>query len=1120
MKNKSRYLSFLVGLLFLLLFLSNLTHANQPSTEYWQDVDESSFSARGERWIIPDEYRTLSLDYAGIQALLAQAPMEFTTAARIQPLEITLPMPDGSWQRFNVFESPIMADELAAKYPYIKSYAGQGVEDTTATIRFDVTPQGFHAMIISPNGTIYIDPYSSQETERYISYNKADFRSSLQIDPDIVLDELGAKEQIHEILAQKQLAPSGDELRTYRLAVAATGEYTVFHGGTVAAGQAAIVTAINRVTGIYENEVAVRFELIPNNDVIVYTNAATDPYTNSSGFTMLGQNQSNLNSVIGAANYDVGHVFSTGGGGVASLGVVCNNNNKARGVTGLSSPTGDPFYVDYVAHEIGHQYGGNHTFNGNAGSCAGGNRNGPTAYEPGSGNTIMAYAGICGSQNLQNNSDDYFHTESFDEIVAFTTNGGGNNCAAITNTGNNVPVPDAGTGGFTIPKETPFTLTGSATDADGDTLTYNWEEYDLGPAAGFNSTNPPYFRSWLATLSPSRTFPRLSDLVNNASPIGEDLPSVTDTLTFRMTARDNKAGGGGVDYDTITFDVTSSAGPFLVTAPNSAVSWTGGAMETVSWDVANTTASPVSCANVDILLSTDGGFSYPTTILSGTPNDGSQSITVPNLSTTTARIKVVCSDNIFFDISNVDFTIAGGTDDFTVDASPGSQSICLGSNAIYNITVGQVGGFTDPVTLSAVGNPGSAAFAPNGNNVPYNSVLTISGAAAGSYNFDIEGDDGSTTHTTSVGLEVVAGAPSTPSLLIPANGASGISTSPAFNWSDSGGGSYDIEIATDALFSNIVDSANVATNSYNGASLAGGETYHWRVRANNGCGSSAYSNGFNFTTIAGTLVCAGSTVSFESGLPSDWSPIVTNGPVLWGTTADTAVCNSSGNQTNGSGEAACADSRLTNSGGADYDLELRTNTLDLSNSNAITLTFEAAYNFVSSGEGFDVDISTNGGTNWSNLLSWNSDHTEEVSLDLSAYAGNNAIIRYRYFGDARNGIAHIDDVSLSCSCSAPGAPSNVTVAAAVNGMDTELSWSDTGDNMYQVWRAVDDPYFNPGDPGSVVASTSGTSYTHVGGIGDPSGNNYYLVANSCGSGGGVSYDRKGEFDFAITLGTP
>ncbi len=471
------------SLLFATLLTPSALFADRPAI--WSDVAEAKITILGERWIVPTRYRTVALDPAALVTVLQSAPHEGSANAQVTDVILALPLPDGDFGRFRIEESPIMAPELAAKYPEIRTYRGQGIDDPAATTRFDLTPSGFHAVIHSTKGRIYIDPYSRGDVTHHVSYYTRDY-SSLEASEAprcLVTGEHGATTEPIVTKGVPNL-PNGDTLKTYRTAVAATGEYTAFHSAgapTVAEGMAAIVVAMNRVNEVYERDVAIRMTLINNNDEIVYTNGATDPYTNNSGGAMLGQNQANLDAVIGDANYDIGHVFSTGGGGVAFLEASCNAGVKDRGVTGLPSPDNDVFWIDFVAHELGHQWGGNHSFNGNAGACAGGNRNPSTAYEPGSGTTIQAYAGICGAQNIQPNSDDYFHNISYQEIVNYITTGAGNNCDAPTATGNTPPTPDAGDS-FTIPISTPFELCGSATDPDGGaSLTYNWEQWNLGP---------------------------------------------------------------------------------------------------------------------------------------------------------------------------------------------------------------------------------------------------------------------------------------------------------------------------------------------------------------------------------------------------------------------------------------------------------------------------------------------------------------------------------------------------------------------------------------------------------------------------------------------------------------
>lgn len=645
---------------FFVLIFTVLFSIGANAATYWNDVSEASIQTTGERVIKPIKFRTLNLNTPDLKNLLQSAPLEKNIHPKYSNSVISLPMPDGTFLRFKFSESPVMEDGLAVQFPEIKTYLGQGIDDPYSSVRFDLTPLGFHAMIFSERGTVFIDPYAKGDNMNYISYFKSDFRTDKRMTCEVI-DER-TPEQKHAPHNPDMLAEG--ELRTYRTVIACTGEYAAYFGGTAGGALAAIVVSLNRVNGVYEKEASVRMVLVANNILVVYTNASTDPYTNANGSTMLGQNQTTCDNIIGTANYDIGHVFSTGGGGVANLQCVCAAGSKARGVTGSGAPVGDPYDIDYVAHEIGHQFGGNHTFNSTTSSCGGGNRNNNTAYEPGSGSTIMAYAGICGSSDLQPNSDAYFHTKSLDEIISFTQLAGGNSCPVTTVNGNHNPVVTMPADGFAIPISTPFELTGSATDADvTDILSYCWEQYDLGPAGTPNnpSGNAPIFRSFNPVPTGTRTFPKLSNLLNNSSTIGEILPTYTRSLTFRLTARDNRAGGGGRGTGTIAFGVDAAAGPFLVTSPNTNVTWNTPYPQTVTWNVANTNAATVNCANVTILLSTDGGNTFPTVLAASTPNDGSQQITLPSVNSTTARIKVKALGNVFFDISNTNFTMSTAT---------------------------------------------------------------------------------------------------------------------------------------------------------------------------------------------------------------------------------------------------------------------------------------------------------------------------------------------------------------------------------------------------------------------------------------------------------------------------
>ncbi|MDB5968261.1 MAG: hypothetical protein JWQ90_711 [Hydrocarboniphaga sp.] len=637
--------------------------AAAASSSLWADAPASASKLTTPRLIEPSKARIFDLDSPALRAQLAALPDESTPLSS-RPA-IKLPMPDGSSISFRIAATAVMAPALAARYPQILTFAGVSESDPDISGRFDIGPRGFHGQIFTSKGTVFIDPLRRGETRIHQVYYTRDMPARRRA-PDVIDSALSG---IVQRTAASAVGTDGvsiaTDLRTYRLALATTGEYAEYQDPDNATPDKSIVLAelvnvVNRVTGVYEREVGVRMQLIANEDAIIYTDPTTDPYANSSGSLMVNTNTRILNTAIGSGAYDIGHVVSTGGGGIAGLGVVCGGS-KGAGVTGLPDPIGDAFYIDYVAHEMGHQYGANHTFNSQTGSCGGGNRNASTAYEPGSGTTIMAYAGICGADDIQPHSDDYFQSVSFDEIVDYTRNGTGNSCAAVTASGNQAPSADAGAGGFTIPMQTPFELTAvKSTDPDGNKLSYQWEEMDLGAAGAPDSpdASAPLFRSFLPTKNKTRVFPQLSDLLNNTHTIGEILPAVSRTLNFRLNVRDNQVApsSGGVASSLMSFSVTGSAGPFKLLTPNTAATYAAGSKLKVTWDVAGTNLAPVSCSTIDVYLSTDGGQSF-TTKLRKVSNTGKTNVTLPILDTSTARLKLKCNGNVFFDVSDASFAI-------------------------------------------------------------------------------------------------------------------------------------------------------------------------------------------------------------------------------------------------------------------------------------------------------------------------------------------------------------------------------------------------------------------------------------------------------------------------------
>ncbi|WP_324671950.1 reprolysin-like metallopeptidase [Hymenobacter sp. GOD-10R] len=817
---------------------------------FWSDGPQAPQATRVQQQHLA-RYRTVRFQRGVLQQLLQPASTS-ATQARPASTVLSLPLPDGSSVRLQVTEVQVMAPALAARYPTIKTYTARGLDDPSLTARLELTPDGFHAMLRLRDKTVYIEPTGLADPTSHLVFERAAVQ---QRDSWVCrTTETSATQTRQATTTNSQRLPNGNLLRTYRLALACTGEYAVAVAGanpTKSAVLGKMVSSINRVNGVYEQELSVRLVLVANTDQLIYLDRTTDPYSNLSNNATLAKNQVTTDSIIGTANYDIGHVFNTADGGIAGFGVVCRAGQKARGSTGLPNPIGDAFDIDYVAHEMGHEFGAEHTFNSVLGNCGGGNRVANSAYEPGSGSTIMAYAGICGADNLQVNSDPYFHSRSLDQITAYLTSTA--TCSVNALNGNLPPVVDAGSS-YVIPINTPFTLTGTATDPDGDALTYSWEQFNLG-LAGVPTIplgDAPIFRVLPPTSSPARTFPRLTDLLNNATMLGEQLPTYDRRLIFRLVARDNRVTGGAINYDSMQVVVAANTGPFLVTSPSTTgATWYKGVAQPVTWDVANTTAAPINATSVRISLSTDGGLTFPTILVASTPNDGSESITLPSSisNTTTARIKVEAIGNIFFAISKQNFTIQTPTiPSFIVSSTAPTTTVCSSSApTAITVTATPVLGFANAITLSANNLPSgvTASFATNpitpGSSTQL-SLTATSAAPAGSYQLTLTATSGNTSQSQLVSFRVCAQptAPLAPFGLTAAPNNATVELTWVDNSKDETGFEVERSVGNTTSYQRLITTAANAI-SYTDQLPASG-IYYYRVRAINAVGPSPYSD--------------------------------------------------------------------------------------------------------------------------------------------------------------------------------------------------------------------------------------------------------------------------------------
>lgn len=595
----------------------------------------------------PEPGRWFRLDAGQLATRLAAAPPESRPQ---EAVTLELPYPDGSLHRFAITHVPVLAPALAARFPEIQTYAGRGLDEPAASIRLETDPGGLHAQVLTAGGEALALTPDPAAPGRY--HSRPEPIPAFDCRALAVPGRPVARPQSGEGAAPP--APYGSQLRTLRLALAATGEYVqALGGGTVSGTLASMATLVNALNAIYERDLAMRLQLAANNNLLIYPDPATDPYDNANLSAMLDGNQAIVDAAIGSAAYDVGHVLGYRGGGysgVAYVGVICNSTYKARGVsTGASAA----LMAAVVTHEIGHQLGSAHTFNGDQGSC-GGNRSATLAYEPGAGNTIMSYDSRCAPDNVGSGIN-FFHAGSITDIIPQLA------CAGTSASGNQPPsltVPASNT--YIIPVGTPFALSGSGTDPNGDVLTYSWEQLDLGNASGLagaptDASGPPLFRSFAPVASATRTFPSLANVLSGTVSTSEQLPQVARPLNFRLTARDNRGGVAGAN---VTLAV-AAAGPFAVTAPNEAFTAAPGSSYALTWSVRGTDQAPVSCANVQVLFSNDGGLTFPTVLLASTPNDGAATVRLPAAATTQGRLKIQALNNVFFTINNANITLVG-----------------------------------------------------------------------------------------------------------------------------------------------------------------------------------------------------------------------------------------------------------------------------------------------------------------------------------------------------------------------------------------------------------------------------------------------------------------------------
>ena len=758
--------------------------------------------------VVPDPGLAVPLSEA---ALLASLPSPADPTSRA---DIDLPLGRGGAPvRFRVRASGSLSAGLALRVPQLRAYVGEAVDASGRRLRLEYGPsRGFTAA--GYEGHVLTRTLEARAPARgarrrgYVLRERSGDRGDGHAGFACATGELPAGALTGRSAAGRVGADC--RLLRYRLAVATTGEYARAVAGedaTPAAVLAEVNVAVNRVNEILERDLGITLALIDESTRLVFVDPAADPFDPSEADILLARDgQAAIDSLVTAAAYDVGHVFHappSGANGIAQPGGPCRDGAKGVALTGTADPTSERFYVDYLAHELGHQFGAHHTA---ANDCLG-QRNRATALEPGSGSTIMGYAGVC-APNVQSRSDDYFHAVSIAEVERFLATGG--SACAVEVAGDNaapaVSVPDSPPA---LPRGTPFALRAVGSDPDGDRLTYTWEQFDApeGAAVALSDTNAtgPLFRSLPPSPSPERRFPAGAPPAYDY-PGFEILPAVGRELTFRVTARDNHPGGGCAASADVSLAVAPGTGPFRVTAFPAVDTLTAGEQVSVTWDVAGTSTAPIGAQLVDVALSLDGGRTDSLVALAATPNDGQATVTVPAVATDAARWVVRARDNVFFAVSAADLTVVPAVaPGFSLGADTVAVASC-GLAAAYDLTVGGVGGFDAPIRLRAVGLPpgATARFAVDAASGDFASRLSLALAdslAPGTYGFRVVAEGGGLSRALDLTLRRLAVPASAPALTRPADGADVGSPATALTWTrETGAGDVRVEVSREPDF--------------------------------------------------------------------------------------------------------------------------------------------------------------------------------------------------------------------------------------------------------------------------------------------------------------------------------